>query len=160
MVNKKSQIKMAETIAILFIFFVLLMFGFIFYARVQRGEYLQRIQEITVLKGIQIAEKVSFFPEIRCSFDNVPTEDCIDLYKLTSASGNINKNKLFYYGIFEYSRVIIDQIYPNETQKTWTLYDNPKPNYADLINTPIPLNVYDPTTDTFSYAIMTVGVYR
>lgn len=154
----KAQIKMAETIAILFIFFVILMFGFIFYARIQRGNYLQKVQEISTLKGIQIAEKVSFFPEVRCSFNNVPTEDCIDLYKLKAASENINNNRLFYYGIFEYSRVIVEQIYPQNN--TWTLYDNPKPDYSDLITTPIPLNIYNPITNEFSYAVMTVGVYQ
>lgn len=156
---KKSQIKMAETIAILFIFFVLLMFGFIFYARIQKANYLQKTQENSILKAIQISEKVSFFPEIRCSFNNVPTEDCIDLYKLNVASKNINNNKLFYFGIFEYARVTVEQIFP-ENQTPIILYDNPKPNYIDLINIPIPSNVYDPTTNKFSYAIMTIGVYR
>ena len=149
---------MAETIAILFIFFILLMFGFIFYAAVQKGENLERIEEISTLNAIEIAEKVSFFPEIRCSFDNVVMGDCIDAYKLKAAAENINNNKLFYFGILEYSRVVIEQIYPFEN--IWILYDNQKPNYNYLIKTPIPLNIYNPIDNKFSYAVMTVGVYR
>ena len=144
--------------AILFIFFILLTFGFIFYARMQKSGYATEAEEVTVLKAIQVSEKAAFLPEIQCSFDNIPVEDCIDIEKLTAFSTLAVSENIYYYNVFGFSRIEIEQIYPS--QQTWTLYDNPFPNYQDVVAIQLPTSLYYPGEDEYSFGAVLVSVYR
>ena len=81
MQNRKAQIQMGESVAILFIFFILVVFGFVFYMNVMRGSAKVQMEENIQLKAIGIAQKASFLPELQCSEENVRVENCIDLLK-------------------------------------------------------------------------------
>lgn len=148
---------MFETIAILFIFFIIVLFGFIFYTRIQKTTYKAEQEEAVILRAIQIAEKASFLPEIQCSFDNVPVEDCIDKYKLEALTPIIDPNKIYYYRIFGDSRITINQTYPSDTV-SWTLYDRPKE--GERLSTQIPVSIYNPATDQYTFGVIYVEVYR
>ena len=148
---------MFETIAILVVFFFLLTFGFIFYTKIQKTTYKSEEQEKTILESIQIAERASFLPELQCSFDNVQTEDCIDIYKLESIQGIFNENKDYYYNILGYSLISVEQIYP-ET-KIWNIYDVPKPDYNDKISTQVPISLYNPIKDQHTFGVINIYVY-
>ena len=65
--NKKSQIKMGETLAVLIIFFFLLMFGYSFYAGIQQRNFIQELAQVESLRAIQLAQRVYYLPEIQCS---------------------------------------------------------------------------------------------
>ncbi len=91
---------MGESVAILFIFFILLIFGFVFYANVMRSSAKVELEENIQLKAISIAQKASFLPELQCSEENVRKEDCIDLLKLESASSLLDSNNIYYFDIF------------------------------------------------------------
>ncbi len=64
---RKSQIQMGETIGILFVFFILVVFGFVFYMNVMKGSSKVEMEENIQLKTIGIAQRASFLPELQCS---------------------------------------------------------------------------------------------
>ena len=155
---KKAQIKMFETIAILFVFFMLVIFGFIFYAKLQKITFTEERGEVSILKAIQVAERTSFLPEMQCSFDNVPDDDCIDIEKLKALRFTIEYNIVYYFSLFEFSQITVTQIYP--TADSWVLYDNPKKNFIDLIPIQLPVSLYNPMTDSYGFGYIDIGVYR
>jgi len=135
--KKKSQMQMMETIGVLFIFFILVAFGFKFYGIVMQKNYDKMMYEQFQLNTIQVAQSVAFMPELKCSEDIVKErEDCIDLLKLLGAKDIINDNKVDYYDSLGYAKVTVDQIYPESVPSflgggPWTIYDNSLPE-ADM----------------------------
>jgi len=152
--SHRSQIKMFETIAILVVFFILVLFGFMFYARVQKGTFETEIEETTVLKSIDVSGKVSLLPELQC----IQEKDCIDVLKLDAAAEVINANRVEYFNIFGYSNTYIKEIYPEENQ--WYIYDFPKEEDQGKISTQFPVSLYDPRTESYSFGVLFVDVYR
>lgn len=151
---------MGESVAILFIFFILLIFGFVFYMNVMRGSTKVEIEENIQLKAIGIAQKASFLPELQCSEENVRTEDCIDLLKLEAVSGLLKENNLYYYDIFEFSDVYVERIFPEDAKKIWTLYNNTLTNYTSKLSTFIPVSLFNATEKKYDFGILAVEVYR
>jgi len=65
---------------------MLIVFGFVFYAKVLKGQGVVDLEEKIQLKSIAIAQTASFLPEIECSEGDVRGEGCVDYYKLKKAS--------------------------------------------------------------------------
>ncbi len=157
---KKSQIRMTETIAILFIFFLLVLFGMIFYSRIQSSTLEREQEEDITLKTIQIAQKVSYFPEFQCIRREAQMDyGCIDIYKLEAFNKTINQgqNKLYYFQVFEYSKIYVEQIYPES--KNWSVYDLKKPKYKGELKIPVPVALYDPVENIKSFGVLHISVY-
>ena len=148
---------MGESVAILFIFFILLIFGFVFYANVMRSSAKVELEENIQLKAIAIAQKASFLPELQCSEENVRKEDCIDLLKLESASSLLDSNNIYYFDIFQFSKIYVEKIYPG--QQIWPLYNNTLTNYTNKLSTFIPISLFDPKLDNYNFGILVVETY-
>jgi heme/copper-type cytochrome/quinol oxidase subunit 2 len=156
--NRKAQdIKMGETIMILFIFMVLLMVGLTFFVRYQRSNVTSIRSEQTIKKSVQIAQIFSVLPEVVCSFENVKKENCVDILKLDSAAKTITGHQTYYFPYFKYSEIIVYEVYPGE--KEWVLYNNSIPKTTKL-STPIPLALYDATEKSYHYGYMEVNYYE
>lgn len=149
---------MLETMSVLVIFFVLILVGFLFWTNVSKGQISNQIEEARQLRGIEVAQKALFLPEIQCSSDNVIKSDCIDILKLHMAADIINNNWIYYYDKFGDSRVFVKELYPR-TGRNYTLYDAGYEDFSDKIITFMPVAIYDPRTDTNSYGIMEVNNY-
>ena len=155
----KSQIQMGESIAILFIFFILVVFGFVFYMNIMKSSAKVEIEENIQLKAIGIAQKASFLPELQCSEENVRVEDCIDVLKLEFASGLLEENNIYYYDLFEFSNITVKRIFPPEIEKTWHLYNNTLTGYRNKLSTFIPVSLFNPDSKKYDFGILTVEVY-
>lgn len=158
---KKAQVQMMETIAVLFIFFILIAFGFIFYANVLKGSIAVTKREHSELKAIELANRVSSLPELQCSDNNIVQENCIDWLKLEKADLLMDQNRLFYFGMLGYSNVIIEQVFPVDYTSTfsYTVYSNIPPDYSDKLPTYIPILLKKPITGGYGFGIMTVILY-
>ena len=95
---KKAQIQIMETIAVIFVFFILVMIGFMFYARIAKTNIQSEIESISELKSIEIAQRVMFLPELQCS-EGVVSEikNCFDILKLKAANDIITRNENEFY---------------------------------------------------------------
>ena len=149
---------MGESIAILFIFFILVVFGFVFYVNIMKGSAKVEIEENIQLKAIGIAQKVSFLPELQCSEENVRIEDCIDLMKLNAASKLLKDNSIYYYDIFEFSKIWVEEVFPHEGTK-WDLYNSTPTNYSNRISTFIPVSLFNPISKKYNFGVLNVEVY-
>ena len=158
---KKSQIQMGESVAILFIFFILMIFGFVFYMNILKGSAKVEIEENIQLKAIGIAQKASFLPELQCSDENVRKEDCIDLLRLDAASNLIQQNHIYYFDIFEFSNIRVEKIWPPPTN-TWQLYNNTPSNFSNRLSTFIPISLLNVTNDIpeYYFGTLIVDVYK
>ena len=127
--TKKGQMQMTETIAILFIFFILVLFGIIFYFRYQQSAFQEKQEELLGARAIETTLKALFMPELICSRGEAEPEDnCFDTLKLDSASATIKDHlEEYYFEIFSYANITVHETYPEE--KMWILYDKPKPDY-------------------------------
>ncbi|HLC60948.1 MAG TPA: hypothetical protein VJJ52_05980 [Candidatus Nanoarchaeia archaeon] len=155
--NRKAQIQIFETIAVLVVFFMLLGIGFIFYTKVISSNIESDTAEISQSKSISIAQRVMFLPEIQCSEDSVPKENCIDTLKLDSAISVINKpeNSLYYYDLFEFSDISIKEIYPSSGAAI-QLYSKFTTDYKNKFQTNIPVALYDPKTKINKFGLISI----
>ncbi len=158
--DKKTQIQMGETIAVLFIFFILVLIGFIFYVNVVKNNIEVEREEIRQEEAIKVAQKALFLPELQCSDQNIDTNDCIDRLKLEVSGGEegiINSNKMYYFDTFGFSRITVENIYPNK--ESWVLYDNSLDKFSSKITTHFPVVVYNSTSRHNSFGVMKVETF-
>ncbi len=153
----KGQIKMFETIAVLVVFFILLMFGLTFYSKIQKITLNRELEEIAVLKAIDTSEQISFLPELQCV--GVQDIDCIDILKIDAAEFIIDENRLDYFDTFGFSNVFIIEVYP-DTGEEWEIYNLPKKEDKGKLATQFPVSLHDPIEDTYSFGVLTIEIYR
>ena len=151
---KRSQIQIGETIAVLFVFFILIIMGFMFYVRVIKSNIDTEKEELSQLRSVGISQRVMFLPEVQCSEDNIVIDNCIDILKLDSAQSAIKENEIYYYDLLEFSDVTISQIYPNEAK--WNLYSRKTEDFKSKFVTNVPISLYDPATRKHGFGILTI----
>jgi len=157
--HKKAQLKMGENISIMFIFILLIVVGMLFFFKVQTASMKIKQHENTELSAIQVAQKASFLPELRCSSENVPVQNCYDTLKMENIKYAITKEDSYYYDIFKYSTIYVEEVFPGN--RTWLIY-NSTGNKPSKLSTQIPISMYDPMTSSlgsYYFGILHVGVY-
>ena len=129
---KKGQMQITETIAILFIFFILLLFGIIFYFRFQQSAFQEKQEELLGARAMEATLKALFMPELICSKGEAGSEDnCFDVLKLDAAIATLQDHlDDYYFEIFSYATITVHQVYPDKEEKTWIVYDKSKPDYT------------------------------
>lgn len=152
--KKRAQIQIGETIAVLFVFFMLIVIGFIFYVKVIKGNIENEKEEISQLKSVAIAQRVMFLPEVQCSEDNIIIDNCIDILKLDSAQSVMKQNELYYYDLLEFSDVNIQQIYPNEAK--WSIYSRKTDDFTGKFVTNVPISLYNPVTRRHAFGVLSI----
>ena len=141
---------MMETIAILFIFFILVFMGFVFYLKLAKSGTDDKIEQFKELSRMQIAQIASSLPELQCSEDNIARKNCIDWYKFQVA------NQI---DLFAYSTISIQSYFP-ATFGPNTLYSRlPSGDEWSKLTNYFPISIYDPATDIYYFGVMVVEVY-
>jgi hypothetical protein len=148
---------MMETIAVMFVFFILVVLGFVFYSNVLKGNIEIQREESIQLQAIEVAQRASTLPELQCSEDNIVSDNCIDLLKLEAAAEAIQDNELFYFDRLLFSKITVREVYPESYQ--WMLYDRPLDDFSDKIVSNIPISLLDPITNKNSFGVMTVELF-
>lgn len=155
--KKNAQIQMMETIAVLFIFFILVVMGFVFYAKILKGNIEEQKEESIQLNAIEVAQRASSLPELQCSEDNIVSDNCIDILKLEAASGIMQQNDVYYYDRLLFSKITVNEIYPGSNE--WALYSRPLDEFSNKITTSIPISLFNPIENKNSFGIMTVELF-
>jgi len=153
---------MGETIAILIIFFFLVIFGFGFYVRVQQSGFQRQKLEGTNLRAIQVAQKASFLPELQCSFKNVQVDDCIDLIKLDAFGRSLSNSDgsfyQYYSTVFGKSDIRVQMVYP--PGPTYIVYTTEVTKPENNLSTFVPVALYNATSKSYSFGILSVNTYE
>lgn len=152
---------MGETIAVLVVFFILLAIAMMFFGGIQRTTIQQEIEENIDKKAIEIAQKVTFMPELQCSFEEVIKENCFDVYKVEALTLLTEQDQpfLFYRKDFGISRITVEQVYPHE--KTWLVFNNTPLNFTTSISAFIPLSLLNSSIHPkrYSFGFLNVTMY-
>jgi len=155
--SRKSQIQMMETIAVLAIFFILVALGLIFYSGVVTRNVAIEKEGYTQLYAIRIAQIASFLPELQCSQENIIVDNCINILNLESMPEVIDENQIYYFDKFSFSRIIVNEIYPDKEE--WVLYNKPLEEYSKKSVINIPLLLFDPVENRNSFGVMNIEVF-
>lgn len=169
--NKKSQIQMIETIGVLFVFFILIIIGFVFYAKVQGFGIKAQIEEANQKRAINIVQKASFLPELQCSEENIVKKNCVDIVKVEVVSdepgirtGIFTDNIDYYFDIFGYATISVKEIYPGNTNYGDLYHKEPtdssgNPIWRDKIVIQVPILLKNPLTKKHNFGLMTITTY-
>jgi len=124
--KKKAQIHMTETIAVLFIFFILVSLGIVFYYKYSQVAFKEKQQELLANRAIETVLYTLFLPELECSKGEAESEDnCVDVMKLRQANNTFLKYlDDYYFDLFSFSTIMVHQTYPKN--QTWVIYDKKK----------------------------------
>ena len=155
---KRAQIQIGETVAVLAVFFILIVIAFLFYARIMKSNANTEADEASQLTSVAISQRVMFLPEIQCSKDAVEEiTNCIDKLKLESAQNVMKANSLYYYDLLQFSEVNIFQIYPSGP--TYTLYSRKTEKFRDKFVTNVPISLYDSAARSYAFGVLSIETY-
>ncbi|HII16780.1 TPA: hypothetical protein HA361_02605 [Candidatus Woesearchaeota archaeon] len=152
--SKKSQLQMMESTVIMFVFFVFLAFGFIFFTQSFFEGVKEAQREGSQLDHIQVAQRVLTLPEIQCTKNGEAIANCFDVQKLgaaytedASSSGVMEENIGDYFPLFYYSTIKIEEIFPDVPPDSWMIYDNQPNEYQRSSTIGLPAIVYNATDE-------------
>jgi hypothetical protein len=119
---KKGQVNMMETVAVLFIFFILIIFGLFFYYSFQKGNIQKEREELLMARAMETTSYCLELPELYCSKGEAEAEGhCFEVNKLKHAQTTINGNHQYYFDIFSFAKITVHQIYPQKIN--YIVYD-------------------------------------
>lgn len=156
---------MTETIAVLFIFFVLLLLGMVFYYKYSQVAMENEKEELMEARAMDSTLKAIYLPELVCSKGKAEPEDnCFDMIKLRQAD-DVFKEHLndYYFNLFSYAKISVEEIYPGKD--SWTIYDKPKPDYKKKDKEPtffavaLKDDLKNPGTPYYGFGYLKVVVY-
>lgn len=150
---------MGESIAVLLIFFVLVVMGIVFWYRYSVSTVKLKAEEDLLARAIKNAQTVTFLSELQCTKQEVIKFSCFDLYKIMGMKSILEDEEalLYYYDIFGFSNITIVEIYPVE--ESWVIYDRPG-DHVGFVTTQAPVAIYNPITDSYGFGYLTVAVYE
>lgn len=167
-VCRKGQIQIGETIFIVIIVVLLLIFGMIFYAQAQKGEFIAQESEMNELDTIALSQITSSLSELQCSIQGVKPLSCFDVNKLTAFVRVREKNPLlteeYYFSQLHNARIRVTQLYSSTTSSIpyeWLIYNNTYYENTIFATAPVimPVVLYNPVTDVRSFGLLEIYKY-
>jgi hypothetical protein len=162
--SRRAQIKMFENIGVMIIFFFLLVFGASFYFTIQKASLEREAERINQIAAVQQALRLTFLPELDCSFAGVQTENCFDRLKVEALADFNPRSTLTYFNIFGYSNVTLRTIYSPMTSVVpgpITIYS--RTVVGSYTRTTIPVLICedgcDPLNLKYSFGLLEVDSY-
>jgi hypothetical protein len=163
--NKKGQVQLGETTAVIIIVIILLVIGIVFWSRVSSSNVNDINIQSQELSVIEIANTVPELTELKCYESGVNKVKCLDWYKVLAMNESINDNSdksvfLFYNNYFKNSKITIFRIYPEVRDNNITIYDAKLSNNTKTLLISIPVNIRDYVAkETFYGTIVVEGYY-
>ena len=161
---KRGQIQMTETIAVLFIFFILIFFGLIFYYKYVDSSIKANQDQNLEKRAVDTTTRVIFLPEIQCGGGSGGTNVyCIDLLKM-EAFQKVLPDAIddYYFNLFSFAKITVKEVYPNSS-KSWVVYDKPKKDFTSKKATYFSAALQDTSiiagSPVTSFGYVTVEVY-
>ncbi len=162
--NRKSQIKMGESIIILFIFFILVVFGLVFYASISKYTSGQAAVEAEEMNVENIQKEIRFLSEIQCTESGNTRFDCYDIGKIIATQEAIQEHYDYYaQNVFLQTNISFVEVFPNNDE--WILYElifteDNMMNVKGGSAFQIPVTLFDPIEDTYNFGYVSIMVYK
>lgn len=163
---KKSQLRIGESMLVMIMFFMLLVIGLVFYAKVQQHIDKRDFEELAAKRAIDTALSIKAMPELSCTFIGAKQFDCIDELKLDAFKGLLDKD--YYSNMFYKVGVALVKVFPLEGGQPPSVQPEnilfavdedltSKSGIANVIH--LPVNIYHPIDDKYSYGYLRVEVF-
>ncbi len=164
--SKKAQMHITETIGVLFIFFILVAFGLIFYYKYTDQAMKEEHRQAVADRAVKTALEVFTLPELACTRGDAELEDyCVDMAKVRHLNETFNEHLAdYYFKLFGYAKIKVVELYPN-TGNEYALYDKKKPanETSEYEASYFVIALKDEITDMertpYSFGYIEVGVY-
>ena len=140
---------MTETIGILIIFFVLVVFGLIFYSNYQKSSLVKQKEQILEKDAIGLSLRITYLQELACEQTGGREEEagtCIDLYKMFALK-QIAQHESFYQNLFGTSDIYFKDLMNNKTHE---LYNGGLTNFTKRTRVRTPLLLRNVTVPSSS----------
>jgi len=167
---KQAQVRMTETIGVMFIFFILIALGLVFYYQYQQYAFKEKEQVLLQTRAVETTLRALFLPELLCSKGEAESEEhCIDMLKAESLALGITDADLerreYYFNLFSYATISVVQLYPPSALDSEShpapllIYNWPKEEYKSKENTFFVVALRDETIGGYSFGYLQVEVY-
>jgi len=161
---KRAQIKSFETIAVLVVFFFLLVFGMSFYSRIQFSSFNKQRAQSADISVINTALKAAHLPELKCVLTGITKQNCVDILKVEQLELlMVNPDSLTiqsYFRLFQDAVVNITRL--DETgipKSSHLIYNRPNLNSSNQPRIHAPVKIYDPVSKRYDFGYIEVTVY-
>ena len=177
--QKRGEIQLMETISILFIFFILVGLGILFYAKYKNVTFQHQQEAFQEARARELTLRIIYLPELQCSKGQAEAEEhCVDMLKVKNMEAWQEdlgeKFTDYYFDIFSYAKVTLRQVYPpvqdaeNSPEDSsllpeWIIYNKPKQGFKSARTNHFIVALRDDTlgetTPAYGYGYLEVVVY-
>lgn len=146
---------------VLVIFFILLVFGLVFYARFSETSAQDSYRETMIMHAMDATERFQYSPEVLCSRVSVGSDtNCFDLLKLKGFERLFeDEEKEVQYGKYYPNNLVeVHIIYPEDFQDEFVLFDTTDGDSFNSETSFMPAVFFNATSDEryFGYLTFTV----
>ena len=159
--NKKSQIRIFESIAVLMVFVFIIAIGLKFYVNVQYSYLKDAERKFSELDSVKLSVVISNLPELSCSIQGFSEYACIDLYKAEAWNNLLERGDQNFFNYYSplvgSSEIYIERIYPKTGDDVWLIYNSSKETSFDYARVPIILK--NPITKKNELGVLHIKTY-
>ena len=165
--GRKAQLQSSETIFAVFIIIIIIILGIVFYSRVEEGRLKEKEREARALRLVSLAHTISSWPELECSVLRSRDFNCIDRSKLDILPVFITDSKAadsyflnYYTDLLRRSAIVVREEYTfTGVPSKWVIYNNSFKALSQQ-EVSVPVSIYDPVSQKYSYGVMELTVYE
>lgn len=151
---------MGESIFVVIIILLLIVFGIVFASNVEKDEVAKKREELLDMDSITISKYASTLVELQCSLLDVTDLSCFDIHKM-NAFINVTKkhpelSAEYYFSQFGNANISVQEIYPGN--RTWQIYYNDVGvnNTGRSKQTIVPISLYDGITKKKTFGVLSI----
>ena len=160
---KRAQMQMGETIFVIIIIILLIVFGIVFASGAEEIEMQRRSNEFLDLSTVSLSEYALSLAELQCSTLEVRDLSCFDKNKLEAFIDLTENYELltreYYFSQLGNANITVTQIYP--TEERWEVYYNgfaENESYEQKMVV-LPISVYDSVTKKYGFGLAYITKY-
>ena len=154
--RKRSQMKIGESMVVIIIFLILIVFGLVFYVRFKLIQVDSDAKLNAELIAIQTAQKIQFLPELQCSTEGTVDYNCVDILKLATFDELDYAKTGIYEAMFPKTKISVKQIYP--TGPSWTVYGKDS-LIGETHYFAIPVALFNATSKKYNFGYVEIKVF-
>lgn len=155
----KAQIKIGETVAVMVVFFFLVIFGMSFYGAIEKSNLEKTKEKYDQLHILQLSQKAAYLPELQCSVFGVTYDNCFDVYKVIAFNKKINTDDDFffdYYDVFKTSTITLNESYPDDSHGYMIYNHTPDGQGGIGLVDYMPVSLFNASTGRYSMGVLTI----
>ena len=146
----------------LFVFFVLLGIGLVFYSAAEQKSSRLQQDESAQLLLIERALRVAQLPELECP-TSLEARACVDLIKAEKADELFRSNQAAYFDLFGFGKITLQVLGRGQRNVyaigiTYQLYDYHGDRTSQR-QVRVPVSVYDPVGKTYAFGVLELAVF-